>query len=92
MNIENFDLMTFEELIELRDEIEGDRRQLRGLMSEKYDKFRNGMGLVPDSVRLSRQYRMHKAKSERLFQNLRTINTYLVMHFKEELKAHRKFK
>jgi hypothetical protein len=47
------------------------------------------MGLTPDHVRATSEYKRAKADLDTAFSNLRTANSFLVKNFKKELRAER---
>lgn len=54
------------------------------------DKYPRGpMGLTPEHVRTSTEYRMDKARFDRSFSALREHNSFMVKNFKSEMKAER---
>ena len=64
------------------------RKQLDALASElslrlqQYPK--NEMGLVPEEIRFSEEYRKLAGEFDTTFRELRNINAYVLKHFKRE--------
>lgn len=56
----------------------------------QFNHLRGDMGLLPDDVRTSDEYRSVKRILDREFEEVRKINGYLSKHYKPELRAERK--
>jgi len=50
---------------------------------------RGAMGLTPESVRMSPEYRSAKARTDKAFARLRTFNAVFTKRFAKELRAER---
>lgn len=50
------------------------------------------MNLTPDNVRATPEYQTAKKNFDSSFNQLRNINQHMSKHFKNEMKADRKFK
>lgn len=76
--------MTLDQIAEARGRIE---TRMDELSKELRALPRSSMGLIPDSVRATPQYTQPKAEFDRLFQQLRRINSSLTAQQKRALSA-----
>lgn len=80
--------MTFEEAKMKREEMET-RHQPDYDRIKEYDKYRNGIGLIPDHIRTTEEYQAVKKACDRNFAELRSFNGWFVKTFKKEIQAER---
>ena len=59
------------------------------LNSEKYTKHKTSMGLIPDSIRQTDEWKKDKLAFNVAFKNLRNFNKIFVKTFKKEIIAER---
>lgn len=79
--------MTFEQANELKKQLDA----AVNAYSEALRAFPKGdMGLTPDSVKASLEFKETKAQFQAAFERLRKFNLYYLRTFKAELKAERK--
>ncbi len=81
--------MTYEEAKLYRDQME-ERHKVDTVKLKEFDKHRNGMGLIPDEIRESQEYRIIKSKCDRNFAELRKFNGWFVKTFKKEIRQERR--
>lgn len=79
-------MLTFTEFKNMRGFLQN-RMDAASLELHKYP--RGPMGLVPDEIRASEEYRLHKSAYDRAFQQLRRLNGVYVKLYAKELAAER---
>ena len=80
--------MTFLELLEKRDDVQ----ITVDTLSESLQKFPKGeMGLTPDTVKNSPEFKEVKSNFNKQFSSLRKLNSFIMKNFKKEYAEYRKY-
>lgn len=78
---------TYAEAKAVRDAIDAEGREA-GKVLNAFPK--GAMNLTPDAVKATPEWKAAKARSDALFQKLRTFNTWFVKAFAAEIRAERR--
>lgn len=79
--------MIFEEAMAMQAALQGEVHRL----SEKLQRFPKGqMGLTPDAVKFSPEFRAAKSEFDNAFKTLRHFNSHYIKAFKREIAASRR--
>jgi hypothetical protein len=82
-------MMSFQDALDLQKEFQAQYDAASEAMKVKYPEMGTGaMGMTPEHIRMSAEYRADKAKVDHAFTYLRNINGYLNKHFKKEYAKH----
>lgn len=83
--------MNFTESKELKNKLENKCEEFSNVL-RSFSGDKNTIGLLPDSVRLTPEYRFARKQYDEAFKALRSFNSIFVKKFKKELAQERKDK
>ena len=85
------ELTLYEQAKKRKNDLFDNSKRISLLNNEKYDIYRNGLGLIIDEVKFSKEYKEDRAMYAIAFNKYKEFNSYFIKRFKKEYKEDRKY-
>ena len=84
-------LSLYEEDKKRQQDLYDDCKRISLSNKKKYDMYRNGLNLIIDEVKFSKQYKEDRAMYDAAWNKYREFNSYFIKRFEKQYKKDRKY-